>query len=354
MSLPHVKKCSTLPAHGARGNRTMQMPQAERARYRERLVRPTSALTEADILGRTICGDVAVVLPRLPDQFVDLLILDPPYNLTKDFGQIRFHASDSATYLEWVESWLAPMKRLLKPHASVYFCSTWEGSVGLPELLQRHFKLRNRISWEREKGRGALRNWKCCSEDIWFCTLGAEYVFNVEAVKLKRRVLAPYRDKHGLPKDWVGTEGGAYRLTYPSNLWTDISVPFWSMPENTPHPTQKPEKLVAKLVLASSREGDVIFDPFLGSGTTSVAAKKLGRQFVGIEADETYCCFAEKRLQECERGSSIQGYADGVFWERNSVPCSGRPRGDQRLCARATRDPRQGAISGLGGECDYE
>jgi site-specific DNA-methyltransferase (adenine-specific) len=92
------------------------------------------------------------------------------------------------------------------------------------------------------------------------------------------------------------------------------------MPENTDHPTQKPEKLVAKAVLASSRPGDVVFDPFLGSGTTAVVAKKLGRRFVGIEIDETYACLAQKRLAMAEDDPGIQGYVDGVFWERNSGP----------------------------------
>jgi len=85
------------------------------------------------------------------------------------------------------------------------------------------------------------------------------------------------------------------------------------MPENTDHPTQKPEKLIAKLILASSKENDIIFDPFLGSGTTSVVAKKLNRRYVGIEMNEEYCCFAEKRLQLAEDDKEIQGYSGGVF-----------------------------------------
>ena len=91
------------------------------------------------------------------------------------------------------------------------------------------------------------------------------------------------------------------------------------MPENTDHPTQKPEKLIAKLVLASSHVGGFIFDPFLGSGTTAVVCKKLGRRFVGVEQNIEYCCWTKKRLSQADLDSSIQGYADGVFWERNSL-----------------------------------
>lgn len=179
--------------------------------------------------------------------------------------------------------------------------------------------MRNRISWEREKGRGAKANWKNNTEDVWFATVCEDYTFNVDAVKLNRRVLAPYTDKSGKPKDWCRTDQGRYRLTHPSNIWTDLTVPFWSMPENTDHPTQKPEKLLAKIILASSNVGGVVFDPFLGSGTTSVVAKKLGRHYVGIEIDEEYCCLAERRLELADADRIIQGYTDGVFWERNTL-----------------------------------
>ena len=138
-------------------------------------------------------------------------------------------------------------------------------------------------------------------------------------MKLKRRVIAPYTDRNGEPKDWQKTLDGNYRLTHPSNLWTDITIPFWSMPENTDHPTQKPEKLLAKLILASSNPGDVVFDPFLGAGTTSVVAKKTDRLYVGVELDPLYCCLAEKRLAIAEGDRTIQGYAEGVFWERNAI-----------------------------------
>ena len=163
-----------------------------------------------------------------------------------------------------------------------------------------------------------MSNWKNGMEDIWFATKSKNFTFHVEDVKIRRRVLAPYR-KNGKPKDWEETENGNFRNTCPSNFWDDISIPYWSMPENTAHPTQKPEKLIAKLVLASSNEGDVIFDPFAGSGTTAVTAKKLKRNYVVIEQNELYAAWAQKRLEMAEKDSSIQGYYNGVFWERNSL-----------------------------------
>ena len=156
-------------------------------------------------------------------------------------------------------------------------------------------------------------------EDIWFAVKNErDYYFDVESVKMKRRVIAPYKE-NGKPKDWEESPDGNFRLTYPSNFWDDISVPFWSMPENTDHPTQKSEKLYAKLILASCPPEGIVFDPFLGSGTASVTAKKLGRHFVGIEMNEEYCLLAQKRLKIAESDTRIQGYADGVFWERNSL-----------------------------------
>ncbi len=178
--------------------------------------------------------------------------------------------------------------------------------------------MQNRITFEREKGRGAKSNWKNCSEDIWFCTLSDDYYFDVEAVKMKRKVMAPYKNEGGKPKDWEEHQGGKYRIIHPSNIWTGITIPFWSMPENIDHPTKKPEKLLAKIILASSKPNDVVLDPFLGSGSTSVVAKKLGRRYVGIEIDKLYCCLAEKRLENACQEKTIQGYADGVFWERNT------------------------------------
>ena len=157
------------------------------------------------------------------------------------------------------------------------------------------------------------------TEDIWFCTVSDDYVFHADAVKLKRKVIAPYTHEDGRPKDWDREESGDFRLTAPSNLWTDLTVPFWSMPENTDHPTQKPEKLLARIILASSHEGDVILDPFLGSGTTSVVAGKLGRHYTGVEIDHDFACLAEKRLAMAQQNRAIQGYQDGFFRERNAI-----------------------------------
>lgn len=306
------------PKPRAPRNRTLTLSTDERARCAGDLLIPSGPLAPQELQDRVINADLFALLPLLPSAFVDLLILDPPYNLSKDYHTTRFQQCDDDAYRAWLESWLPALLPVLKPTASVYACSDWGSSSAVYAVLKQHLIVRNRITWERDKGRGARRNWKNNSEDIWFCTVGETYTFEVDRVKLKRRVRAPYRSGDGQPKDWQHEGGRRYRLTHPANLWTDITVPFWSMPENTAHPTQKPEKLFAKLVLASTNPGALVFDPFLGSGTSAVVARKLGRRFCGVELDRDYACLAIKRLGLAEADDRIQGYEDGVFWERNS------------------------------------
>jgi len=300
-------------------NRTLTCTESELKSLSADLLRLTEPTSSESLTDRIVNQDLEEALPFLPPGFVDLLILDPPYNLTKNYNGHVFRSRQASDYIYWFGRILTDILPLLRPNASLYVCSDWKTSNLVFPVLDKHLHVRNRITWEREKGRGAKTNWKNNTEDIWFCTVGDEYCFNVDDVKIKRRVIAPYRSEDGKPKDWEESQNGNCRLTYPSNLWSDITIPFWSMQENTDHPTQKPEKLIAKLILASSNPGDFVFDPFFGSGTTAVVARKLNRRFCGIELNQEYCCWAAKRLIQAGNDKSIQGYADGVFWERNSL-----------------------------------
>jgi len=265
-----------------------------------------------------IWDDCFNVFTKMPLNSVDLLIVDPPYNLAKTYSTSTFQKMNTADYEVFTRSWIQSVLPILKKTASVYVCCDWNTSLIIGKVLGEYLTIQNRITWQREKGRGASHNWKNGMEDIWFATVSGKFTFNVDAVKQRRKVIAPYRI-NGKPKDWEETENGNFRDTYPSNFWDDISIPYWSMPENTDHPTQKPEKLIAKLVLASSNLGDVVFDPFLGSGTSAVVAKKLGRRYLGIEREREYCALAQKRLAMAEINTDIQGYSSGVFWERNTL-----------------------------------
>lgn len=307
-------------------NKTIDIPLAEGQHFLQRCVFPKPAQNLGDVSAITdkiICGDTMKTAPLLPHGFADLIIADPPYNMDKDFHGEKFKHMSAQQYAQYTRDWINAVLPLMSENASIYVCCDWESSLVVGNVLAEFFTVRNRITWQREKGRGSERNWKNGMEDIWFATLTDKYCFNANAVKQRRRVIAPYR-KGGKPKDWEQTENGNWRNTYASNFWDDISIPYWSMAENTPHPTQKPEKLTAKLILASSNEGDMIFDPFCGSGTTAVTAKKLGRHFCAIERSEQYCVWAQKRLEMAEDDHSIQGYTNGVFWERNSADAQRR------------------------------
>lgn len=302
-------------------NKTINITAEEGKEYLDKCVKiiPGDSVSADSIVDKTILGDTFEVLKSLPDQFVDLLIVDPPYNLNKDFGGNIFKSISYEEYEAYTDKWLSAAMHTLKKDASIYVCCDYKCSSAVERILGKYTNIRNRITWQREKGRGAKDNWKNGMEDIWYATVSDKFTFNVEAVKLRRKVIAPYKDKEsGEAKDWTETKDGKFRDTYPSNFWDDISIPYWSMPENTAHPTQKPEKLIAKLILASSNEGDVILDPFAGSGTSLVTAKKLGRSYVGIEQNEQYCTWCEYRLDKASEDSSIQGYEDKVFWERNT------------------------------------
>lgn len=296
-------------------NKTINTTVAEGAEYLARCLTADDLRAGKSALDATINGDMRAVCPLLAPGCADLIIADPPYNLTKSYDGTAFRRRGAAEYEEYTRAWLAAVEPLLLPHGSIYVCCDWQSSLVIGRVLEELFTVRNRITWQREKGRGARRNWKNSMEDIWFATRGEEYTFDLDAVRQRRRVIAPYR-ADGQPKDWVESAQGAYRDTCPSNFWDDITVPFWSMAENTAHPTQKPEKLLAKLILASSAPGDTVLDPFLGSGTTSVTAKKLDRHYIGIELEPRYCVWAEQRLERADTDRRIQGY-DGVFYSRN-------------------------------------
>lgn len=303
----------------AQRNRTLQLETEDISLLQSRLV--TSEMLErgnVDFINKTINDDVFHALKFIPDEFADLIIIDPPYNLSKNFNGTKFNARSEESYDEYLQSWFPVVCKKLKSNGSLYICGDWKCTSSLQRAVEKELTILNRITWQREKGRGAKNNWKNGMEDIWFAVKNPDdYYFDVESVKQKRKVIAPYKED-GKPKDWNKEEDGNFRLTYPSNFWDDISIPFWSMPENTDHPTQKSEKLYAKLILASCKKDGIVFDPFLGSGTSSVTAKKLGRKYLGIELNEEYSLLAEKRLQKAETQKEIQGYKDGVFWERNS------------------------------------
>lgn len=255
-------------------NRTLTVSEEEIPDLKRIITFPEELSGKSSFVDLLINADALTVLDKIPDECASLIIIDPPYNLSKTFNSSKFNAMSDNMYEEYLRTWFKRVCDKLKPDGSLYMCGDWKCSSSQQKVISEELTVINRITWQREKGRGAKTNWKNAMEDIWFAVKDKDnYYFDVDSVKMKRQVIAPYKE-NGKPKDWEETDEGKFRITFPSNFWDDISIPFWSMPENTDHPTQKPEKLIAKLVLASSRPGDIVLDPFVGSGTTCVVAKK--------------------------------------------------------------------------------
>ena len=302
----------------AERNRTLTVSASEIPTL-EKFILSANDIKKSFVDDSIINADLFDCLDYIPNGYFNLIIIDPPYNLDKDFHGKKFSSMKSDAYEDYLRSWFYKVCDKLAPNGTLYVCGDWKCTSSMQRVIEERLAVINRITWQREKGRGAKSNWKNAMEDIWFAVKNPkDYYFDIDSVMMKRKVIAPYK-VNGNPKDWEETEGGNFRITYPSNFWDDISIPFWSMPENTEHPTQKPEKLYAKLVLASTKLGDKIFDPFLGSGTTAVVAQKLGRSYCGVEINREYCYWTVKRLMNAIDNNTIQGYEDGVFWERNSL-----------------------------------
>jgi site-specific DNA-methyltransferase (adenine-specific) len=244
---------------------------------------------------------------------VDLFFVDPPYFTTGIDWDNQWKTD--AEYYEWCRKWIKNMFGQLSDTGSAYVCCQWLHSGKYQELLsEAGFNILNRITWKRDKGRGSSVNWKQMHEDIWFVSKSKTYTFNVDDVKVIKKVIAPYKDENGNAKDWwVDPEtGDKVRLTHPGNLWDSFCIPFWSSKEvrsyaktkRTPenifqkHSTQKPKDLVKTCIQASSNVGDLVVDYFGGSGTTLIACKELGRKCIIFETNKEYCDITKTRMEK--------------------------------------------------------
>ena len=163
-----------MPDHGPK-NRTITCAPEELLELSEAILRVEKAVDLQDLEGQLIGGDFFEIADYLPTQFIDLLILDPPYNLTKNYNGNFFRRLDKVSYTSWFQKAIELLIPMMKPSATIYVCSDWKTSTLVLPVLEERFFVRNRITWEREKGRGAKRNWKNNTEDIWFCTNSEEY-----------------------------------------------------------------------------------------------------------------------------------------------------------------------------------
>ncbi|GIK41625.1 MAG: methyltransferase [Chloroflexota bacterium] len=228
-----------------------------------------------------ICGDAVQEMSRLPDACVDLLIADPPYNLGKDYGN-NLDRKAWREYEAFTRAWLAQAVRLLKPTGSIYVFMGVRFVSRLFMLLEEEFKLEFNgwITWHYTQGMGRKTGFSPRHEDILYFTRSQQFTFNLDEVRVPQKY---YRERNNM--------AGAN----PGDVWTFSHVHYCSA-EREAHPTQKPEALLERIIKASSQPGQVVLDPFVGSGTTCRVAQILGRAWFGIDVNPEYISMSQKRL----------------------------------------------------------
>jgi len=244
---------------------------------------------------KIIFGDALESLKSLiPDSSIDLIFADPPYNIGKDFNGRKDKWESDETYLDWCYQWLDLCIQKLKPNGSFYVMTSTQAMPFFDIYLRKKLDILSRIIWYYDSsGVQAKRYYGSMYEPILFCVKDKDnYTFNsgdvlVEAKTGAKRKLIDYRKP-------VPTVYNSQKV--PGNVWQFPRVRY-RMDEYENHPTQKPEALLERIILASSNPGDIVLDPFSGTFTTSFVAKKFGRQSIGIEIEEEYVKIGLRRLQ---------------------------------------------------------
>jgi len=240
-------------------------------------------------------ADCFDVLPQIPKESVDLVVTDPPYNIGyKEWD--KFWNLNS--FKRFTKFWVEECFRVLKPTGTLWSFMGYGNILSFVPILEEYgnVHLENWVVWARQKGRGSSKHLKSQREDIFHVTKSDKFTWN--NLKVLREVVCPYV-KDGKPRGWFLDENGKrVRWTGLGNVWV-YTAPFWgSKDDKQMHPAQKPLLLIERLILLSSNEGDVVLDPFSGSGTTAVVCKKLNRKFICVEKDEEYYSSSIERLNK--------------------------------------------------------
>jgi adenine-specific DNA-methyltransferase len=243
---------------------------------------------------RVIHGDVLQVLDAaVPDDSVDLVFADPPYNLGKQFGTTPEAWPDEGSYLDWTRAWLDLCLRKLAPTGSLYVMASTQAMPHVDLHLRDRLTILSRIVWHYDSsGMQARQRFGSLYEPILHAVADrGRYTFNADAVLVEARTGAKRR-----LVDHRGAEPRPYAVTkVPGNVWQFPRVRY-RMPEYEEHPSQKPEALLERVVLASSNPGDLVLDPFSGTFTTGAVALRHGRRFVGVEKEAEYVAVGLRRL----------------------------------------------------------
>jgi len=242
---------------------------------------------------KIIYADVFDGLNIIENNSVDLIFVDPPYNIGKKFGNFIEKWNSEEEYLQWSYKWIDLCIDKLKDNGSIYIMTSTEAMPYFDIYIRKKMKILSRIVWTYDSsGVQAKKYYGSLYEPILFCVKNkSNYTFNykdilVEAKTGSTRKLIDYRGK--VPKPYNTKK-------VPGNTWYFPRVRY-RMDEYEEHPSQKPEKLLDRIIKASSNEGDLILDPFAGTFTTCAVAQKLGRKSIGIENQEDYIKIGLRRL----------------------------------------------------------
>lgn len=245
-----------------------------------------------DWVDRVFCEDALEGMARIPDGAIDLILTDPPYNLGKDYG----NASDQQSvddYLAWTERWIDIALPKLKPNGSLYIFLTWRFAPEIFVMLKRRLTMMNEIIWDRRVPSmgGSTRSFSSVHDTIGFFVKRKDYYFDLDAVRIPYDAATKKARSRSI---FVGAKW--LEVGYnPKDLWS-VSRLHREHAERVDHPTQKPLEIIERMLKASCPAGGVVLDPFMGSGTTALAARRLGRHFVGFELNQAYCEIVQQRL----------------------------------------------------------
>ena len=242
---------------------------------------------------RIFCEDALTGLHRIPDGSVDLLLADPPYGLGKDYGNDS-DKLETAHYLVWMQEWIDAAIPKLKPNGSLYIFLTWRYSPEVFVMLKQKMTMMNEIIWDRKVPSmgGSVRRYSSVHDTVGFFVNAKDYYFDLDAIRI------PYDAVTKKARSRKQFEGAKWlEMGFnPKDVWS-VSRLHKEHKEREEHPTQKPLEIIERMIKASCPIGGVVLDPFMGSGTTAVAAQRCGRDYVGFELNSDYCAMIEERLK---------------------------------------------------------
>ena len=259
--------------------------------------------------GKLFLGDSIDWLKKLPAESVELIFADPPYNINKtDWDSFE----NQEKYIEWSMHWIRAAAKLLKPTGSIYICGFSEILADLKHPASQIFSGCKWLIWHYKNKANLGNDWGRSHESILHFRKSKSFKLNVDLVRI------PYGNHTLKYPSHPQAETSQYGNGKERDNWTPhplgakpkdvIELPTTcnGMGEKTQHPTQKPEELIRRLVLAASKEGDTVLDPFSGSGTTLVVAEQLGRKWLGCDSNNQYNQWAVNRIENVRRMSIEQ------------------------------------------------